>query len=129
MVLRRIPKMSHFKPEEFKCKCGYNCGLGYDDMDTEFIDLINAARTIARTPFIINSAIRCMKHNKDVGSTSTSSHLKGLAVDIAYSSSNQCFRIVEALLHVGITRIGLGKNFIHCDIDIAKESFLLFNYY
>lgn len=121
--------MKHFKPEEFKCRCNYNCGLGYAQMDEIVLTSLDDARSIADVPFIITSAVRCPQHNLDVGGTLSSSHLIGRAVDIYCTSSKDRYAIVAALIKVGFQRIGIGTNFIHCDGDITKPQSAIFTYY
>jgi len=108
--------IENFKESDFSCKCG--CGL--NNISSDLIYRLNIARLIAGVYFIINSACRCKKHNKLVGGSLTSSHLLGLAVDIAIKSPNDRFIIVNSLLSAGFTRIGVYKNFIHVDLDITK---------
>ena len=54
-----------------------------------------------------------------------SSHLLGWAVDIAVPNSQRRFLLLEALLDAGFHRIGLGQNFIHCDLDPNKSQHAL----
>ena len=121
--------MFNFETKEFDCKCDYECGLGYGDMNQDFVKRLDAARSIAGTPFSINSAVRCKRHNEKVGGSEVSSHLTGLAVDLRCLNSSDRFVIVNALIAVGIDRIGIGENFIHCDCDPNKIAPCIFTYY
>ena len=107
--------MDYFKDSEFNCNC---CEEG--TIVPELRILLNGARAWAEIPFVINSGFRCAKHNVLSGGSLTSSHLKGFAVDIACDSSRARYKIMEALTMVGIKRVGLSKDFIHCDIDPDK---------
>jgi len=111
--------MKNFKESEFVCPCKYKCGLGFKDMSKEAIKRLIKARKKADTPFVINSAIRCPDHNKDVGGSVTSSHLTGEAFDIFCKYSRQRFRIVRGLILAGFTRIEIKEDYIH--VDISKE--------
>ena len=51
----------------------------------------------------------------------TSSHIKGLAVDIKAKDSKTRGLILDALRYVGFTRIGISKTFIHVDLDYDKS--------
>ena len=108
--------MSYFKKAEFACKDG--CGL--NNINESFIAKLENARRYAGVAFYINSGCRCEKHNADSGGKEDSAHLKGLAADIRTDSSYFRFKILEALLETGFTRIGVGKNFIHVDVDETK---------
>ena len=63
-------KFKYFKSNEFKCKC---CGV--NATSKELVKMLDMAREIANTPFIITSASRCVSHNKKVKGSHTSSHL------------------------------------------------------
>ena len=110
--------MRFFTEDEFKCSCG--CGLGFEQMNDTFLSRLVFARGWSDVPYVINSAIRCEKCNKAVGGSATSSHLKGLAVDIACPSSNARFKIIHGLQIMKFTRFGIGFDFIHVDLDGDK---------
>ena len=101
---------------EFECQCG--CGTGA--MSKVIIGMLDGARELARIPFNINSAFRCVTHNANEGGREFSAHTYGLAVDIACSNNHFRFLIVKALIAVGFTRIIIYKTFIHADIDGHK---------
>jgi len=118
--------MNFFKESEFKCSCG--CGLGFDDMDETFIERLNIARGWADVPFVITSSIRCKKHNAEVGGKANSSHLIGLAVDIACPTSYIRYHVLRGLQVMKFNRFGIGKNFIHVDMDEDKPMELMWVY-
>ena len=91
------------------------------NMNEEFLQRLDEAREYAGIPFIINSAWRSEEENKRVGGKPNSSHLKGLAVDIKAINSRQRGLILDALRSVGFDRIGIGKTFIHVDMDFDKD--------
>ena len=109
-------KIKHFKKSEFQCKCG--CGL--NNISFELVKKLDIARETANIPFHINSACRCETHNKKVGGSKNSSHLKGLAVDIRVRNSNERFIIKKSLYDIGVERFGDANSFLHCDIDDSK---------
>jgi len=108
---------TYFQDREFACHC---CGAV--KVDPDLLDMLNEAREIAGLPFVVTSGYRCPKHNAAVGSQPSSSHLMGLAVDLKAVGSGVRFRIVEALIKTGFNRIGIGKDFVHADIDAAKPA-------
>ena len=87
----------------------------------ELISMLDVARKKYGKPIIPNSGYRTIEHNAKVGGKPTSSHLKGLAVDIACSNSVDRFKLYDILREVGFKRIGVGKTFIHVDIDKDKS--------
>lgn len=108
----------YFKAKEFQCKCGCDS----NEMHQEFVDKLTLAREIAGIPFVITSGYRCAKHNKAVGGVAGSAHTTGWAVDIAAATGEQKFKITQALIIAGFTRIGIAKSFIHVDMDSSKPS-------
>jgi uncharacterized protein YcbK (DUF882 family) len=94
----------------------------------ELISMLDVARKKYGKPIIPNSGFRTPKHNAEVGGKVTSSHLKGLAVDISCTNSTDRFKLEGILREVGFTRIGMGSTFIHVDIDKEKTQKLLWTY-
>lgn len=93
---------------------------GAEKMDPFFLYLINSIGLRLGKKLKINSGYRTIKHNSIVGGSKTSSHLKGLAVDISAKTSRDRFYILSYALYLGINRIGIYRNFIHLDIDTSK---------
>ena len=116
-------RLKHFKVKEFNCPC---CGVR--SMDEHLLRLLDSARIQAGVPFVINSGYRCRDHNHRVGGSPTSSHLKGLAADIATLTARKRFQILKALIYVGFTRIGISEGFVHVDVDPDKQEDSLWVY-
>ena len=93
-----------------------------------FLVDLDEARDRAGVPFVITSGFRTVEHNEKVGGRVGSSHLKGLAADIAYKGNYEKYRILKGLMSVGFRRLGLGKNFIHVDCDDKKSQDILWGY-
>lgn len=87
----------------------------------KLLAFIDALRHRAGLPILLTSGYRCNDYNEKVGGTPGSSHTKGLAFDFACSDSSHRFLYLRAALSVGFTRIGIGKTYIHVDIDDTKE--------
>jgi len=123
--------MIHFNLKEFDSPDMPNSGI---NMDNKFLEMLDDAREIAGIPFKINSGYRTENHNAKVGGklkTSTSkgsSHMYGLAVDIACSASLDRFTIIDALLEAGFNRLGIAKSFIHVDSDPDKAPYVIWTY-
>jgi len=90
-------------------------------MNKVLVEMLNEVREKFGKAIIINSGYRTVEHNKKVGGKSDSSHLKRLAVDIVCSNSVDRFKLYDILREVGFKRIGVGKTFIHVDIDKDKS--------
>lgn len=113
---------NYFPEYEYIC----NCGCGTSNISKVLLGVLNKAREIAGIPFVLSSGCRCKIHNKIEGGSDTSSHLSDediecTAVDIAIHSSHARFKVLEGLIKAGFTRIGIGKDFIHADIDNSKS--------
>ena len=115
--------MRYFKVDEFECPC-----CGENNINPDLLVALDNARDIAEIPFVIESGFRCVEHNRAVGGKEDSSHLTGLAADIRATTSTDRYLILNALLFVGFTRIGIGKTFIHADIDRTKSQEVVWVY-
>ena len=97
------------------------------NMDQEFLIKLDRAREVAQIPFVINSAYRSPEHPLSIKKP-TSSHIKGLAVDIKANDSRTRFIVLKALIEVGFNRIGVAETFIHVDDDKDKDSEVVWVY-
>jgi len=118
--------LKYFKLEEFDSPDEVGSG---SKMDKNFLEKLDYARGNAGIPFKINSGYRSEKWNLKVGGRWGSSHKFGFAADIHCNNSGDRALMIKALMEVGITRIGIGKTFIHCDVDNKKDQdvFWLYN--
>ena len=98
-----------------------------NNMNKDFLFVLDEAREFAGIPFVINSAYRSPEHPLSIKNPS-SSHIKGLAVDIKATDSITRFKIVKALIEVGFTRIGIADTFIHVDLDLDKTQDVIWTY-
>lgn len=103
------------KRSELTCPC---CGV--NQAQTRLVQELDAARQYAGVPFIINSGYRCPRHNAEVGGSPQSSHMLGLAADISCTEMANRFKIIDALIYRGFTRLGIYETFIHADLDASK---------
>lgn len=117
--------MKNFKHSEFDSPDDPGSGL---KMNERLLRMLDEARDIANIPFIINSGYRTPQHNQKVGGVPTSSHTKGLAVDIRCTETRQRSIILKSLIDVGFNRIGISKSFIHVDIDTTKSPNVIWLY-
>ena len=97
-------------------------------MSEDLILILESIRNELGKPVIITSGYRTEAHNEKVGGKPNSSHLKGLAADIACKDSKYRFELVRELMEHGIDRIGIGNTFIHVDIDDSKSSDVIWTY-
>jgi len=99
-----------------------------DGLKPELVKMLDTARGLAGVPFHLNSTLRSPEKNAEVGGVKDSAHTKGLAVDIRVRTSSERFKILQALLDVGFKRIGVGKTFLHADIDLSKPQEVIWTY-
>lgn len=116
----------YFTEAEFR-RCTPPCSL--QDMDQQLMRQLDAARASAGIPFVLNSAYRSVAYEKSKGRTGTSSHCKGLAVDIRCNSDANRWKVVAALMDNGFTRIGIGRTYVHADLDRSKTQRVIWHYY
>ncbi len=107
----------HFSKKEFDCQCG--CGTGKISM--ELVEKLEQARLDYGRGMRINSGIRCLEHNRKIGSKDTSSHIKCLAADVSCTNMEDRLKLVTILLKY-FTRLGINKKFIHVDVDSDKPN-------
>jgi hypothetical protein len=101
-------------------------GVNVNKLDRKLNNMLSVFERAVIEDFEITSAYRTPEENAEVGGVPESSHLKGLAVDIACSDSINRFKIVFGALASGFKRIGLAKDHVHLDCDIDKVQPVIF---
>ena len=125
MVGNEKEKVRYFNYSEFDSPDVQGSG---QLMDKELLEMLDDVRDKFDKPIHINSGYRTPQHNEAVGGTENSSHLRGFAVDIACDNSIDRFDLINCLLDVGFSRIGVAKTFIHADIDPDKAQGVMWTY-
>lgn len=95
----------NFKASEFACKCNV-CRCGMPTL--RLLSSLDALRRAYGEPIRIVSALRCIYHNRIVGGTKNSAHLRGEAVDVA-GDAVHTLAFLEAAIRAGFGGIGQGK--------------------
>ena len=108
----------NFKKSELHCPCCLQCKIS-----PILLTRIQTLRDLFG-PIVITSGYRCIKHNKKIGGTKKSQHLKGNAVDIRVKNldSIRRFKLIKIVYELGFTGIGIGKNNFHVDIRDGPPS-------
>lgn len=99
------------------------------DIHPELLEYIRRAQHLAGFTFTITSGFRPKSWEFSKGRNGSSSHTKGLAVDISTCDSHTRYKVLVSLACVGVCRLGVGKSFIHADIDETKAHPIIFHYY
>ena len=109
----------HFTKEEFDCQCG--CGNGDIVISEKLVWELECVRVHYGKPMRITSGIRCLSHNRNIGSRDTSSHIKCLAADVGCVNMDDRHKMLSIFLKY-FKRVGVHKEFIHVDVDNEKPN-------
>lgn len=101
----------HFTKDELACRC-----CGFFNMEPPFIAFLEKIRRQLGQPMVINSGCRCVKNNQSIkGASPKSSHLDGVAVDVATPSSSYAFDLVRLAIKEGALGVGIYEGRVHID--------------
>ena len=113
----------NFSTEEMHCQCSYGCGQ--DEMDDEFMRMLQELREQAGFAFRISSGRRCQLHNSDISSLKIKAgiHTYGRAVDIltGHINTSSVLNLVKLSQSIGFAGLGLNfrgsrkSRFLHVD--------------
>ncbi len=107
----------YFKDAEFR-KCNPPCSI--EDMDDDFLFLLDMVRKEAGIPLVLNSAYRTPEWDRKQGRSGKGAHTMGMAVDIRCNSNSNRYKIITAAIKCKVNRIGVYKSWIHLDMgDMA----------
>lgn len=103
----------HFDREEFRCKCN---SCGYDTVDAQLLEVLEAVRQHFGAPVTITSAARCEAHNRKVGGSPNSQHLRARAADFVVKGLAPA-EVADWLERTYPGRFGIGRypTFTHID--------------
>ena len=101
-------------------------------MDRQLIFMLQQLEARTGYPIFewINSGARSPSHNSKVGGVSISSHKipKCKAVDIKAQTTFIRNHLVSVARDVGFKRIGVGRTFVHLDVDENKSQYVAWGY-
>ncbi len=104
----------HFNRNEFACKCG----CGFATVDVELIQVLEDLRQ-HYGPVRVNSGCRCSSHNKSVGGSSDSEHMRGTASDITVDGYSPA-KVQQYLLAKYPSKYGIGIYTTRTHIDVRS---------
>ena len=114
----------HFKRNEFACEDG----TGENEINLKFVFVLDKIRDKVGK-MKITSGYRTPAWNLKIGGVPNSAHTKGLAADILCKDSTKRYKLISTAIEVGISRIGIGKDFIHLDVDHSLPDEKVWTYY
>ena len=99
-------------------------------IDSNALDSLQIIRDKLNSPIRVTSAYRNPFHNKRVGGSRNSQHLKGVAFDIAVPNKSYAVRVEQLAIEEGFTAIGRypSRHFIHIDMRPRKKTGGLFRW-
>lgn len=110
-------KFKYFNQIDFT-KAVPSCSI--NDMCIKLLCMIDNAREISGIPYKVLSAHRTYKHEISRGRDGTSSHVKGVAIDIEARTPREKFLVLKGVIEAGFTRVFMYDWGIHVDIDEEK---------
>ena len=102
--------MRHFDIGEFDCH-----HTGKNEMQPEFLLLIDELRARCGFPFVITSGYRDPSHPVEAAKKSPGTHAEGIAADIKVSNGHQAYIIMKHAFELGFGGIAYGNGFVHVD--------------
>lgn len=104
----------NFSAVELSCR---HCGEYYHDEAA--LDALQRARNLVGKPLIINSAHRCVEHNRTVDGVKDSQHLR-IAFDIQLAGHDR-HRLMKACQKAGFGSFGFYRTFLHVDLRPGRS--------
>ena len=96
--------------EDFSCSF-----TGKHGMDPKFMARLDEVRHLSKFPFHITSGYRHPTHPIEAAKSTPGTHSRGIAADIAVSSSAQRYTLVDMAIQMGFKGIGVASKFVHLD--------------
>lgn len=101
----------YFDISEFRCR-----ETGENDMQPEFIHMLDELRERCEFSFNVTSGYRSVLHTAERNKEKGGTHTQGIAADIAVANGEQRMKIVKEALDMGFGGIGVARTFVHVDM-------------
>lgn len=104
----------HFSRVEFKCACG---ACDCDTVDSDLLTVLEFVREHFKKRVTVTSGHRCLSHNKSIGGSPRSQHLKGRAADIIVDDvdPSSVYEFLDSSSYRNDISIGKYETFTHID--------------
>lgn len=99
-----------------------------EDIDQGLVNSLERLEHVLGHELTFSSGYRCQACNAAAGGVKNSAHMRGLAVDILASSSADRYHLIYCAVTQGFARIGIGRNFVHLDIDLSLPQHVVWLY-
>lgn len=110
-MINDIKISEHFKLSEFQSGDSQEVKI-----DSELVAKLEKLRERIGQPIRINSGYRTPEHNKAVGGSYNSQHMKGVAVDIDLPQGLTIDELANMAEAIGFDGIGKYYTFVHLDV-------------
>lgn len=100
-----------------------------EGLKPELVEMLDKARELSGTPYILTSTLRDTEKNAEVGGVNDSEHLTGNGVDVKCLDSATRWKIVKGAIEAGFNRIGIGEKFVHLGNGSNKPKNVMWTYY
>lgn len=114
--MEMVMATNYFAPSELLCKCGRASCDAPKVVTTDLLSKLNQLREKFGGPIIVNDALRCARHNAEVGGVNDSEHMTGQAADLRVDNSTDRLKLVKAAVEI-FNRVGVGKTFLHVGVS------------
>tara|TARA_B100000900_G_C19932806_1_gene454339 strand:+ start:85 stop:435 length:351 start_codon:yes stop_codon:yes gene_type:complete len=106
-----MSEFKYFKLEDFACQ-----ETGENEIDPEFVRMLDELREACGFPFIVNSGYRSPRHSIEAAKERPGRHASGRAADIRVNGGAQRRDITKKALMMGFEGVGVAKDFVHVDL-------------
>jgi uncharacterized protein YcbK (DUF882 family) len=111
----------NFEASEFRSKDGADFTRDVVVNIVKLCDQLEVIRRALNAPIIVTSGYRSPEHNKAIGGSLNSFHVKGMAVDFKTNkhTPEEIAKVIELLIEDGKIReggLGIYKSWVHYDI-------------
>lgn len=98
----------------------YHEDVDFNKLEKPMQDLATLISKVLKSDTVCTSGFRTWAEEKVLTGSPTSSHMRGLAIDLYAPDSTSRYEIIFACMAAGAKRIGIGTRHIHVDCDKAK---------